>query len=91
MAEELDQALSRSTEAMTNKWIEFESKQLDMIAQVAQRIGELKVIAERTPASTAASSAPVPAEPDTQQWARRSNIRTIPSVALLISDVASWS
>ena len=65
-AEELDQDLQRSTEGLTRKWREFESKQLDMLEQVAQRIRELKVLTETTASGATTSSAPVAEKPDTR-------------------------
>ena len=64
MIEELDQALTKSTEVLTSKWSEFVSTQLDALAGVAQRITELKELAERSATGTAASSALVSTQLD---------------------------
>ena len=64
--EELDQALARSTEVMMIRLIEFESKHLDTMSSVAQRITELKIISERIVSSIAARSALEAAQPDTR-------------------------
>ena len=48
MIKELDQALTKSTKALTNKWSEFAATHLDALTGVAQRIEELKALAERS-------------------------------------------
>ena len=55
--EDLDQALTKSTEVLTNKWSKFASTHLDVLTGIAQRNTELKELVERTTTSTAASSA----------------------------------
>ena len=47
MMEELDQALTKSTEVLTSKWSEFAATQLDALTNVAQRISELKELAQK--------------------------------------------
>ena len=66
IVEELDRALARSTEVMTIRLTEFESKHLDMMSSIAQRIAELKVISERTVSNAVARSNPVVEQPDTR-------------------------
>ena len=58
---------------------------------MAQRIGELKVLAETTASGATASSAPVAKKPDTRQWPHHSNIGRIPGAALIIPNAASRS
>ena len=71
--EELDQALTKSTKALTSKWSEFAATHLDALAGVAHRITELKELAERSATGAATSSAPASAQPDTRQWPARNN------------------
>ena len=59
-SEELDQALSKSTEVLTKKWSEFADMHLDAITSVTNQISELKQLAEKSAMGAAASSAPVP-------------------------------
>ena len=89
MIEELDQALTKSTEALTKKWSELAATHLDALAGVAQRITELKMLAEKSTTGAAASSAPVSAQPDTRQWPARNNRGQVPSAALIITDAVS--
>ena len=79
----------KSIEVLSSKWAEFASTHLDALAGVAQRIEELKVLAEKSATSTAATSAPVSAQPDMRQWPSRNNRGQVPSAALIITDVAS--
>ena len=88
---QLDQALTKSTEVLSSKWAEFEAKHIDVLTGVAQRITKLKELSERTAIGATASSAPVSAQPDTRQWPSRNNIGQVPSVALIIPNIASWS
>ena len=44
-SEELDQALLKSTEALTKKWSEFAATHLAAVTGIAQRISELKELA----------------------------------------------
>ena len=62
--EELDQALTKSIEVLSSKWANFAATNLDTLAGVAQRITELKELAERIATGVAASSAPVSAQRD---------------------------
>ena len=89
--EELDQALTKSTEVLTSKWSEFAATHLDVLTGVAQRIIELKDLAERSATNAAASSGPVSAQPDTRQWPARDNRGQVPSAALIITNAASRS
>ena len=62
-----------------------------MLADVAQRITELKALLERTTTGTAASSAPVGTQLDIRQWPARNNRGKVPSAYLIIPDVSSQS
>ena len=64
---------------------------MDLLTQVANRIGELKVIAEMKGSGAAPSSTSAEERPDTRQWPHRSNVGTIPAAALIIPDVAARS
>ena len=66
-SEELDEALSKSTEVLTKKWSEFAATHLDAITGVAKHILELKDLAKKSLSGTAASSAPLSAQPDLRQ------------------------
>ena len=46
-SEELNQALSKSIEVLTKKWLEFGVTHLDAITDVAKQISELKELAEK--------------------------------------------
>ena len=63
-SEDLDQALSRSTEVLTKKWSEFAATQLHAITGVAKHISELKDFTEKSLTGASASSALVSAQPD---------------------------
>ena len=89
MIEELDQVLTKSIEVLSSKWVEFAATHLDALTGVAQRLTELKALAERTATSAAASSAPVGAQPDTRQWPARNNKGQVPSAVVIIPDAAS--
>ena len=58
-SEELDQALSKSTNVLTKKWSKFVATHLDAITGVAKHISELKDLAEKSLPGASASSAPV--------------------------------
>ena len=58
-SEELDQALSKSTEALTKKCSEFAATHLAAVTGVAQRISELKELAKKSATGATASSTPV--------------------------------
>ena len=88
-SEELNQALSKSTEVLTKKWSDFAVTHLDAITGVAKRISELKELAEKSATGAAASSAPVPAQPDTRQWPVREHRGQVSSATLIITDAAS--
>ena len=60
-SEELNQALSKSTEVLTKKWSEFAVTHLDAITSVAKHISELKDLAVKSVTGTTASSTPVSA------------------------------
>ena len=62
--EELDEALSKSTEVLTKKWSEFAVAHLHAITGVAQHISELKALAAQSTTGTVASSTPANAQPD---------------------------
>ena len=47
-SEELDQALSKSTEVLTKKWSKFSATHLDAITGVAKRILKLKELAKKS-------------------------------------------
>ena len=66
--EELNQALSKSTEVLTKQWSEFADTHLDAITGVTKQISELKELAEKSAKGAAASSSLVPMQPDTRQW-----------------------
>ena len=59
MMEELDQALTKSTEVLTSKWLQFAATHLDALTSVAKQISELKELAEKSATGATASSAPV--------------------------------
>ena len=67
-SEELDEALSKSTEVLTKKWLEFVALHLDAISGVAQHLSELKDLAAQSVTDTVASSTLVNAQPDLRQW-----------------------
>ena len=91
MIEELDQALTNSTEVLSSKWAEFEAKHLDVLTGIAQGIAKLKALSERIATGAAASSAPVGTQLDTRQWPARNNRGQVPSVSLIIPNAASRS
>ena len=64
-SEELEDALSKSTEVLTKKWSEFAAAQLQAITG---GISELKDLAAQSVTSTVASSTPVSVQPDIRQW-----------------------
>ena len=89
--EELDQALTKSTEVLTSKWSQFVATHLDALTGVAQQISELKELAEKSVTGATTSNVPVSAQPDTRQWPARDNRGQVSSAALIITDVASRS
>ena len=90
-SEELDQALSKSTEFLTKRWSEFSATQLDAITGVAKHISELKDLAEKSLTGASASSTPVSTQPDLRQWPARDNKGQVSSAALILMDAASRS
>ena len=90
-SEELDQDLTKSTEVLTKKWSEFATTHPNALTGVAQKITELKDLAERSATRAAAISTPVSAQQDTRHWPGRDNRGQVPSAALIITDVASRS
>ena len=88
-SEKLDQALSRSTEVLTNKWSEFAATQLHAITGVAKHISELKDFAEKSLTGSSASTVPLSTPPDLRQWPARDNKGQVSSDALILTDVVS--
>ena len=88
-SEELAQALSKSTEALTQKWSEFADTHLQALTGVAKQVSELKDLAEKSLTGASASSAPVSAQPDLRQWPARENKGQVSAAALIITDAAS--
>ena len=64
--EELDQVLTKSTEALTRKWKEFAAMHLDALTGVVQQVAELKMLAEKSAIGATASSVLVSTQPDTR-------------------------
>ena len=60
-SEELAQALSKSTEALTQKWSEFADTHLQALTGVAKHVSKLKDLAAKSLTGASASSAPVAA------------------------------
>ena len=85
-SEELEDALSKSTEVLTKKWSEFAAAQLQAITG---GISELKDLTAQSVTSTVASSTLVSAQPDIRQWPARENKGQISAAALITTDVAS--
>ena len=88
-SEELDEALSKSTEVLTKKWSEFAAVHLDAINGVAQHISELKDLAAQSVTGTIISSIPGSAQPKLRQWTARENKGQVSTAALSITDAAS--
>ena len=88
-SEELDEALSKSTEFLTKKWSEFAAAHLHAITGVAQHISELKALAAQSTTGTVASSTSVNAQPGLRQWLAREHKGQISAAALITTDVAS--
>ena len=88
-SEELDEALSKSTEVLTKKWSEFAAVHLDAINGVTQHISELKALAAQSTTTTVASSTPVNLQPNLRQWPAREHKGQVSAVALITTDVAS--
>ena len=91
MIEELDQVLTKSTEALTSKWKEFAATHLDALTGMAQRVAELKTLAEKSTTGATTSSVPVSAHPDARKWLARDNRGQVPSAALILTDAVSHS
>ena len=90
-SEELDEALSKSTEVLTKKWSYFAAAQLDTITGIAKHISELKDLAAKLVTGTAASSTLISAQPDLRQWPTRDNKGQVLSATLILTDAASRS
>ena len=88
-SEELAQALSNSTKALTQKWSEFADMHLQALTGVAKHVSELKDLAEKSLTGAPASSALVTMELDLRQWLARNNKGQVSSAALILTDVAS--
>ena len=56
----------KSTEVLTKKWSEFAATHLHALTGVAQRITELKDLAEKLATVAAASSTPISVQQDTR-------------------------
>ena len=87
--EELDKALTKSTEVLAKKWSEFAATHLDALTGVARGISELKELAEKSATGAAANSTPVSAQADTRQWPVRENRGQVSSATLIITNAAS--
>ena len=61
MMEELEHALTKSTEALTSKWSQFAATHLDSLTSITHRISELKELAEKSAIGATISSVPVSA------------------------------
>ena len=85
-SEELDQALSKSTEVLTKKWSEFVDIHLHAITSVVKKISELKDLAEKS-----LTGASVSTQPDLRQWPTRDNKGQVSSATLILTDAASRS
>ena len=85
-SEELDVALSKSTEVLTKKWSEFAVVHLDVTHGVAQNISALKDLAAQSVTGTVTSSTPVSIHPDLREWPARENKGQVSTVALIITD-----
>ena len=72
-SEELAQALSKSTETLTQKWSEFVDMHLEALTGVAKHVSELKDLAKKSLPGTSASSDPVAAQPELRQWTAKDN------------------
>ena len=88
-SEELDEALSKSTEFLTKQWSDFAAAHLDAITGVAKHISELKDLAAKSVTGTVASSTPVSAQPELRQWLARDNKGQVSSAAIILTDAAS--
>ena len=88
-SDELNKALSKSTEVLTKKWSEFAVTHLDFITSIAKQILELKELAKKSATGAAVNNTPVSAQNDTRQWPVRANRGQVSSVALIITDAAS--
>ena len=90
-SEELAQALSKSTEVLTQKWLEFADTHLQALTGIAKHVLELKDLATKSLIGASASSAPVITQPDLRQWPTRDNKGQVSSAALILTDAASCS
>ena len=89
--DELDQALTKSTEALFSKWSQLPATHLDAITGIARQILELKELAEKSAIGIVASSAPVSAQPEARQWPSRDNKGQVSSATLILTDASSPS
>ena len=87
--EEIDEALSKSTEVLTKKWSKFATVHLEAIKGVTQHISELKDLAAQSVTGTIASSTPVSVHPNLRKWPARENKGQVSTAALIITDAAS--
>ena len=87
--EELEQALDRSTETLTQKWSQFADVHLPTLMGVANRVSELKELATKSATNTATSSTPASAQQDMRQWPTRDNRGQVSSAALILADADS--
>ena len=65
--EELEQALDKSTETLTQKWSQLMDVHLAALMSIANRVSELKELVTKSATSTAPSSTPAPAQQDMRQ------------------------
>ena len=87
-SEDLQEALSKSTEVITKKWSEFAAAHLDAISGVAQQISELKDLPAQSVTATVTSSTPVSVQPDLRKWPAQENKGQVSTAALIITDAA---
>ena len=86
MLEELEQALDKSTETLTQKWSQFTDVHLAALTGVANSVSELKEFATKSATNTATSSTPASTQQDMRQWPTRDNMGQVPSAALILTD-----
>ena len=86
MLEELEKALDKSTETLTQKWSQFTDVHLAALTGVANRVSELKELATKSATSTATSSTPASAQQDMRQWPTRDNRGQVSSATLILPD-----
>ena len=87
--DELEQALDRSTETLTQKWTQFADVHLAVLTGVANRVSELKELVTKLVPSTTTSSTPTPMQQDMRQWSTRDNRGQVSSTALILADADS--